>query len=116
MSLLRRLRPSKAPDLDHLDTRTLAALADAGADMRAARDTNHYLYLPNEKAARAVGERVSRPFRRVDVRPAATGNSWLVFVNQTMDTTPETIREARREYEAVTSEFGGDYDGWEAAV
>ena len=84
--------------------------------MSAPRDTNHYLYLPTEEAAKAVAATVTQPGRTVTARPAATGSSWLVLINQEMVVSDATIGAVRREFSAAVAAYGGDYDGWEAAA
>jgi hypothetical protein len=99
-----------------LDERTIAEVSKRAADMSAARDTNHYLYVPNEEAANAVSAAVARPGRNITARPAASGTSWLVLVKEEIVVSRATIVEARREFSAATAPYGGEYDGWEAAA
>lgn len=118
MGFLRRLLGGKAPASTpkELDDRTISEVAKRAANMSAPRDTNHYLYVPNEEAAKAVAAAVAKPGRNVKARPAATGSNWLVLINEEMVVNDATIAKARREFSAAVAPYGGDYDGWEAAA
>jgi hypothetical protein len=118
VSFLKRLLGAKSQRADPkaLDDLTIAEVAKRAANMSVPRDTNHYLYLPTEEAAKAVAAAVAQPGRNVKARPAATGSNWLVLVNQEMVVSDATIADVRREFSAAVAPYGGDYDGWEAAA
>ena len=114
--ILKRLFGAKEVDQAALDAATIAAVRGAGADLAQPRETRHYLYVPTEEAATTLAGDLAREGREVEARPAATGDNWLVLVVQTMVVNPDTIAEARREFEPAAVGAGGDYDGWEAAI
>ena len=118
MGFLKRLFGGRPKSIDpaSLDDRTIAEVSKMAADMTAPRDTNHYLYLPSEEAANAVAAAVGAPGRTVKARPAASGSSWLVLVNEEMIVNQATIAETRREFSAAVAPYNGEYDGWEAAA
>lgn len=118
MDFLKRFRrgSDQQPEAKTLDQMTIAHVAARAADMSAPRDANFYLYLPNEKDARAVAAAVARPGRKVITRPAATGTSWLVLVNEAIVVSKRSIEDADREFSAAVAPYGGEYDGWEAAA
>jgi hypothetical protein len=98
------------------DGQVIAALRRAGADLAQPREVIHYLYFGSEPATQAAVARLDRDARFVHARiDPETGKS-VVKVTHTAVVTPETIRALRQEFEAVASEGGGEYDGWEAAA
>jgi Regulator of ribonuclease activity B len=44
------------------------------------------------------------------------GEDWLVFATKAPPKTAEQMEELRDEMEALAAQFGGEYDGWEAAI
>jgi hypothetical protein len=75
-----------------------------------------FLYFPEKKNAEKAAERLrNREFSLV-VRKGADGANWLVLVTSAPLKTGERMDTLRSEMEALASEFGGEYDGWELAV
>ena len=79
-------------------------------------DIVNYLYLPTEADARAAGADLTSAGYQVEVRPAATGATWLALARIDMVPSAGNIRLIRQRFEGLASRFGGEYDGWEAAV
>ncbi|MFL5778223.1 MAG: ribonuclease E inhibitor RraB [Chloroflexota bacterium] len=123
MGFLKRLFGSAEPDRQReppskadLDAVVIQQLTKAGADLTQRRETLHYLYVPNEDDAGIAERNLSRGGRKIEVRPAATGGSWLVLITESMIVNPATIAGIRAELEDEALKFGGNYDGWEAAL
>ena len=120
MGFLKRIfggdKPRPAPDTGALDALTIQQLANAGADLRLPRETIHYLYVPTEDGAHTAEHALTATGRIIVVRPAATGNQWLVLLTQSMVVSQASMTELRAEIESVSAQVGGEYDGWEAAV
>ena len=98
------------------DQATLDQLAKAGGNLKLPTDVVNYLYLPDESRARQAGAKLEQAGYQVKVRPAATGSNWLALANMDMVPSAENVARMRALFESLGSEFGGDYDGWEAAV
>ncbi len=106
-------QPAAKSDLDQL---TLQQLTKAGGNLDKPTDVVNYLYLENEELAQqARAELVAAGFS-VDVRPAATGSSWLALARIDIVPSPQNIQLIRDRFEGLAVRLGGEYDGWEAAV
>ena len=106
----------KPPEPGALDELTLQQLAKAGGNLEKPTDIVNYLYLPDERLAEAAGAELRHAGYSVEVRHAATGSNWLALAR--IDLVPSTanIQLVRERFEALAAKFGGEYDGWEAAV
>jgi len=116
MGLLRRLlggagSPGKPADGD---AAVIAQLIAVGANLAMPRPVDFFLYFPTEAAARQAGDRVAGETREVTVQPAASGPTWLVQVVETMVVDLDTMHARTDEFESVSRELGGEYDGWGA--
>ncbi len=105
------------------DERVLQALAAAGSDLSKSTDIVFYLYIPErDDAERCYTElwehgyraRVSTPLG--ELPSGASEHRWSVISNLEAVPTPATILASRELMEHLAQKFGGDYDGWEAAV
>jgi len=109
-------RKKQSTDMGALDQMTLQQLAKAGANLDKATDVVNYLYLPTEQLAQSAGAELRQAGFSVEVRPAASGSSWLALARIDMVPNAENIQLLRARFEALASSLGGEYDGWEAAV
>lgn len=75
----------------------------------------HYLYFPKKPSAEEAGERLRGRGFSVEVRKGADGN-WLALTTKATPKTGEQMDELRDEMEALATQFGGEYYGWEAAI
>lgn len=99
------------------DEQTLAALARAGADLSKPTEVNFYLYLPTEGHAQAAAEVARREGYTADVQPPTEGyTTWLCLLSRVMVPHGADIEAARVRFEELAGSFGGEFDGWEAAV
>jgi len=76
----------------------------------------HYLYFPKEPNAQGAGELLRSRGFSVEVRKGASGEDWLAVATKAGPKTSEQMDELRDEMEALAAQFGGEYDGWEAAT
>jgi hypothetical protein len=114
MSFLRRLlrragSPGKPADGD---AAVIAQLVAVGANLAVPHPVDFFLYFPTEDAARQAGERVAGEARQVTVQPAASGPTWLVQVVETMVVDLDAMHARTDEFESLSHELGGEYDGW----
>lgn len=98
------------------DGEVIDELRAAGADLSQAREVRYYLYLPTEEQASDVADRVAGGNRSIEVTPSATGSEWLVLITEVAIVEEATMEARREEFESTVADFGGEYDGWEAAV
>jgi hypothetical protein len=116
MGFLRRLlggagSPAKPADGD---AAVIAQLVAVGANLAKPRPVDFFLYFPTEAAARQAGDRVAGEAREVTVQPAASGPTWLVQVVETIVVDLDAMHARTDEFERISREFGGEYDGWGA--
>ena len=115
--LIAESRAAQPADPRAADQATVDHLRAAGGDLDKVTHVIHYVYLPDEPAARACqaelevsgfGVRTFPPDRDV---PA-----WSLHVDHEMVVSVDSITEAREKLAGAATRHGGDYDGWEAAV
>lgn len=98
------------------DVQTLSAMKQAGADLTKPTEVTYFLYFPTrERAEQAAGSANTGPLA-ANVRPAATGNTWLCEVRGVMVPSESAIHAASTRLAALATSLGGEYDGWEAEV
>jgi Regulator of ribonuclease activity B len=83
---------------------------------RLSEPMKHYLYFPKEPNAQRAGELLRSRGFSVEVRKGASGEDWLAVATKACPKTSEQMDELRDEMEALAAQFGGEYDGWEAAT
>lgn len=76
----------------------------------------HFLYFPRDRDAEDVGEQLRNRGFSVEVRKSLADDNWLVLATRSAPETGEEMGELRDEMEALAAGFGGEYDGWEAAL
>lgn len=105
-------------DVRDEDRQVVAALVEAGANLSVGRHVRHYLYLPDERAARECALELSGTGWNVDVRePLAGSEEWsLVCDRSDYVLLPDAVAEDRALFESLAESHAGVYDGWEASV
>jgi hypothetical protein len=91
-------------------------MASSDPEKRTSEPMKHYLYFPKKPNAEDAGERLRSRGFSVEVRKGVDGGNWLVLATKASPKTGEEMDERRDELEALAAQFGGEYDGWEAAV
>jgi hypothetical protein len=76
----------------------------------------HYLYFSKRPNAEEAGEQLRSRGFSVEVRKGASGEDWLALATKAPPETGEQMDELRDEMEGLAAQFGGEYDGWEAAI
>lgn len=100
-----------------LDRETLDAMKKHGADLSKPTEISFYLYFPAEDDAENAAAELRRSGYGAEVRPPLPNfDEWLCYASREMVPTPKGIDDARSELESLADRFGGDFDGWEAAV
>ncbi len=86
------------------------------SESKVPEEMNHYLYFATKTNAEEAGEQLRRRGFSVQVRLAANGERWLILATKAPPKTGEEMDELRDEMEALAAQFGGEYDGWGAAI
>jgi rhodanese-related sulfurtransferase len=114
--LFGKKEPEPPKDWAALDQLTLQQLAKAGGDLSRPTDVVSYLYLPTEQQAQQAGAELRQAGYSVEVRPAATGSTWLALARMDLVPNRQNIQMLRSRFDALAAKFGGEFDGWEAAI
>jgi hypothetical protein len=96
------------------DLEVLAQLEQHGADLSKETEFGHYLYFANEEQARAAAEQLAEI--GYSAKGRASDEAVLVLAERAEVPSIENVRRMRQFMETIASHFGGEYDGWEAAV
>ena len=75
-----------------------------------------YLCFSQEPNAEEAGEQLRSRGFSVEVRKGASGEDWLTLATKASPKTGVQMNELRHQVEALAAQFGGEYDGWEAAI
>jgi hypothetical protein len=106
------------PDDPDGDALTLAALASRGSSMSNPTHFIHYLRFTEEgqarEAAKALAEHLGYHTR--GFAPDAADPWWKVWAETEREPSIENVRRMRQVMLIAAERYGGDYDGWEAAV
>jgi hypothetical protein len=103
------------------DRLVLEQLRAAGADLSQSREVNHFIHLPSREAAEALSPIVKNEGHDVKlVEPDPEIHDellpWTVVATSHTVVSDEGVAAARRRFTELAAEYGGKYDGWEAAV
>jgi hypothetical protein len=101
-------------DAGEADERVLDHLATLGSDLAEPRESRHFLYLPERIDADLVAEALQRDGWLTSIERSE--HAWLVNATRVCELTPDVVRQTRVLLEALASERGGVYDGWEATA
>jgi hypothetical protein len=99
---------------DAADLQVLEQLRHHGADLSKATHVVHYLYFEDEKTARTVGEQLAGLGYACKGQPS--DDSFALIAERDEVPSIENVRRMRQVMEVAAERFGGEYDGWEAAV
>jgi len=114
--LARGWTPERAEELRLLDI-AQAEERKAGSVVEESPDLmKHYLYFPKKTNAEEAGERLRSWGFSVQVRKGTSGDDWLALATKAPPSSGVQMDELRDEMEALAAQFGGEYDGWEAAI
>jgi hypothetical protein len=117
MGFLDRIRFQRAPKTTHeVDSLALRELAGRGADLAQPRHIIHFLYFPAEESARAAADAIAESWAAAVEPPSETIAEWCVRADGHRTVGPETVAAFRTWFEHIAAEYGGEYDGWEAAA
>lgn len=98
------------------DRQVLAELLKAGADLSKATEVNYYLYFQEQHAADSAAAHAGSGPLTATVRRAGDDSAWLCLVSGQMVPTEAAIHAHTLRLVDLAKAYGGEYDGWEAAV
>ena len=101
---------------DEVGSRDAAPSGQSRWNLSLPTEIINYLYVPDEARGRRAASELLEAGYRVEVRPAATRPSWLTLAKIDVIPSSDNIAMIRQRFEALASQVGGEYDGWEAAV
>jgi hypothetical protein len=115
--LARGWTPERAEELRLQDIAEAKKRKTSSVPDKTAFDTmRHYLYFAKKPNAEQVGELLRSRGFTVEVRKGADGKNWLTLAAKAAPLNGEQMDQLRDEMEAIASQFGGEYDGWETAI
>jgi Regulator of ribonuclease activity B len=101
-------------DDETADLMVLERLQQHGADLSKKTEVIHYLYFDDEASARAAAEQLAELGYTSQGRPSES--SFLLMAERDEVPSIENVCRMRQVMETAADRFGGEYDGWEAAV
>jgi regulator of ribonuclease activity B len=104
----------RVDDAAEADELVLDHLVRRGCDPSLPRETRHFLYVGEPAAAEAVASALGED--GWTTRVERSDGAWLVVARHVAAVTSQAVRETRSRLEALASEYGGFYDGWEAPL
>jgi regulator of RNase E activity RraB len=104
---------AKKPDLDQA---VLQQLKKAGSDLSKPHEIEFFLYFPSQSIADSAAVQIKAAGFEVEVRPAGRGADWLCYAKKTMVPELTALQKIRRDFNAIASSKGGQYDGWGTGV
>jgi hypothetical protein len=100
-----------------VDAQVVARLVQAGSDLRKPHSVDFFLYVPSEAGAKRLAQKLARLGFEVRVEPVKTTSlRWMTFANRTMLVEVVELENLRRQFEEMSREEGGVYDGWGSEV
>jgi Regulator of ribonuclease activity B len=98
------------------DRQVLAQMRKGGADLSKATEVNFYLYFKDQPTADSAAAHAGAGPLAATVRRGADPSSWLCFVTGRMVPNEAAIHAMAVRFLALAKQYGGEYDGWEAAI
>lgn len=98
------------------DQQVLAELRKAGGDLAKPTEVNYYLYFHDKRAADTAAAHAGAGPLVATVRRAVDTSAWLCFVSGTMIPSEAAIHAHTVRLVEIARQYGGEYDGWEAAL
>jgi Regulator of ribonuclease activity B len=104
---------SNKPDPDES---VLIQLKRAGSDLSKAHGVEFFLYLPSEAAATTAASQIRNHGFHAMVKPPLETADWLCFATKRMVPELSELQRIRHDFDRLTRELGGTYDGWGTEV
>src|SRR5437762_5198876 len=98
------------------DELVLIQLKKAGSNLSKPHKIEFFLYLPSEAAAKMAASRIQEHGFQAAVKPPLKTADWLCFATKTMVPELSELQHIRRDFDRLTHDLGGNYDGWGTEV
>ena len=98
------------------DQAALDSLREAGSEMTMLHPFDFYIYHHDKAGAKQICTLLLQDGFEVIVREGAGGDDWLCFASLSFVPSFEKLSELQEKFENLTSQYGGEYDGWETIV
>jgi regulator of RNase E activity RraB len=98
------------------DQMVLEQLRKAGSDLSKPHKIEFFLYFPTQSFASKASVKIKEMGFDVEMKPATKGPDWLCFATKTMTPELNALQKIRRDFNALASADGGEYDGWGTAI
>lgn len=98
------------------DEAVIRQLQKAGSDLSKPHHIDFFLYLPSEASADKVASIIRTEGFAGEVVPPEKDSMWLCSATKTMVPDVSELQRIRREFNGLTGELGGNYDGWGTEV
>ncbi len=122
--------PYDRNDIEHVDTydaelpedgdhKVLEQMIARGTNLALPRHTVYYLYFENLEAARSAAQELSsHGYEAKSGMPSQipTRNIWPVIAEKIVVVNEASVTQDRVLLTSVAERYGGEYDGWEAAL
>jgi hypothetical protein len=105
--------------LKYKDLLLLGQMMQQGADLKQPRHALYYLYFGTREVAEEAATEGRAAGYSCEVReplPDNAGQWSMLCERDDVVLDPKSVREADDLFEGIATRFGGDFDGWEAAV
>jgi hypothetical protein len=98
------------------DKEVLDQLRSVGSDLSKPHRIEFYLYLPTQADADAAASVLRAMGYSVTIQEGVNSINWLCLAARTMMPTTQELGDARVVFKRVALQYGGVYDGWNAAI
>jgi len=103
--------------VDDDDARVIAALKDAGSDLTKPHPIDFYFVeFPDRVSADRFAQSLRDTGWKFDVHQSPDSSDWTVIASTVMVPDAYEISLTSAKLRKIAPQYGGDYDGWEAAV
>ena len=113
MGIFNLFGSSSRTDLDEL---VLNQLKKAGSDLSKPHHIEFFLYLPTQATAETAASRLRSDGFEATVQPPLKTSDWLCFATRTMVPDLSELQRIRRDFNRITGQLNGNYDGWGTQV
>ena len=108
---------SGSGDIFEGDAKTVQALREAGSDISKPHPIDFFFYgFVDRASAERFSQELNRPGWKFDAHQTPEASDWTVIASTVMVPDAREISDMRARFDALATKFGGEYDGWEAAV
>ena len=98
------------------DQAALDSLREAGSDFTKIHPFDFYLYHPDQSGAEQICVQLRAQGFQISMSEGAVPGEWLCLASLSFIPSIEKLSELQDVFEALITQYGGEYDGWETIV